>query len=313
LKNIVLDIRHKPLVRPPLIPLRRPFMPVPSPVKHPRYPRSEEKRMTIAAGFVVRNGILLCADSQYSGWEKVYKDKLFCRAIGPAMVGFALAGDDDYGRSIIEDCYQAATSIPHGDQTIWTIRKAIRRVISRELKSVPSDREKPQFLVAISTRVESALFSTNESSMPRVDKFDFRGSGSYIAYYIMKSLSPAGIAQMSVENAALIGMCILTAAKRNDFACGGGSQFLVVRATSGIRLGNLSVDLSDIHMDEYEFMTRNLMMTVGDSNLSDDEFQKYLTGFNMAVTDLRTRLCTAGSSYRGIIDTLKQGDSLGLP
>ena len=33
--------------------------------------------MTIAAGFVTREGILLCSDSQSTGWEKIYQSKLF--------------------------------------------------------------------------------------------------------------------------------------------------------------------------------------------------------------------------------------------
>jgi hypothetical protein len=47
--------------------------------------------MTIAAGFVCRDGILLCADSQYTGgWEKTFREKVFARPLGAVMLPFCV-------------------------------------------------------------------------------------------------------------------------------------------------------------------------------------------------------------------------------
>jgi hypothetical protein len=57
-----------------------PNRPTPTPVKHPRYPwhvKPKEKQMTIAAGFVERDGVVLCTDSLYSGGVKVHGKKIF--------------------------------------------------------------------------------------------------------------------------------------------------------------------------------------------------------------------------------------------
>jgi hypothetical protein len=271
--------------------------------------------MTIAAGFATSDGILLCADSQYTGWEKVYKDKLFCGVFGTVMVSFALAGDDVLGKSIIDDCWESLSEIPSDEQTIWNVRKSIRRVIKRELRDFPEtvERPKPQFLIGIGNFSTSVLFTTKEAAMPRVETYDFLGSGAYIAHYVMKSLNSMGLSMMTIENAVLVGLCILTSAKRNDSSCGGGSQFLVMpRMGGGAFLGPASVDLSDAYVDRFDSLARNLMMSVGNLKVSDKDFKEHLDSFGEQLTDLRREMVKPGSHYRAIIETLRQSGLSGL-
>jgi hypothetical protein len=266
--------------------------------------------LTIAAGFAVRDGLLLCSDSQYSGWEKVYKDKLFCYQFGAVMVSFALAGDDDYGCTVIDDCYEGIAAMPSDRQTVWNVRKTIRRAIKRVLKDCSSETLKPEFLIGISSFNEgSFLFSSRGASIPRVDRFDFRGSGAYIAHYIMKSLDPMRVDLMDLEEAALIGFCILSAAKRNDTNCGGGSQFLAIRGMGAFQFGANPLDVSGHYMDHYEYFSRSLMTYMGDVSMPDDEFKRHLKGFCEAVMKLRADMCGATSHYRMLIESLRQAGS----
>ena len=89
--------------------------------------------MTIAAGFVATDGILLFTDTQYSGFEKTYREKII-RASSVPMVHFAISGDVDYAKSAIEDCRDAIKNIPYPEQSIWNVRKSIRRTIKRILE-----------------------------------------------------------------------------------------------------------------------------------------------------------------------------------
>jgi len=147
--------------------------------------------MTIAAGFVCRDGILLCADSQHTGgWEKTFREKVFARPLGAVMLSFALAGDENVGRTVIDECCLSVSTIPRTEQTIWNVRKSIRRTLKQELKDCPADIEKPQFLIAITTLNESILFSTREHAMPRVQDYEFLGTGGYIGKHLMQPFGP---------------------------------------------------------------------------------------------------------------------------
>jgi hypothetical protein len=57
--------------------LPRPYTVVPRPLKQIQYPwKPREKSMTIVAGFVVNDGILLCGDTMYTGGMKIHQSKL---------------------------------------------------------------------------------------------------------------------------------------------------------------------------------------------------------------------------------------------
>jgi hypothetical protein len=56
---------------------------------------------------------VLCADSQYSGADKLYRDKISPRLFGGAFVHFAVCGDEDYAKSAIEDCCEAMADTQH--------------------------------------------------------------------------------------------------------------------------------------------------------------------------------------------------------
>src|SRR5687768_1633241 len=69
----------------------------------------ERKRpMTLVAGFVLSEGILLCADTLYSdGTTKAYKDKLFGWFGKYTNVCFAISGSDVVARMVVEECMAA--------------------------------------------------------------------------------------------------------------------------------------------------------------------------------------------------------------
>jgi hypothetical protein len=73
--------------------------------------------MTIAAGFCVKDGILLCADSMYTGGSKVHQPKLFGYRLNSGTpeacsLAFALAGHENYGKMAIDDCVDELLDTP---------------------------------------------------------------------------------------------------------------------------------------------------------------------------------------------------------
>ena len=87
--------------------------------------------MTIAAGFVCRDGILLCTDSQYTAYDKTNKDKIFMRPYGRGSVSFAFVGDESYGKTAIDEGMLAVRALPDEHQSVWDIRKSLRRAMGK--------------------------------------------------------------------------------------------------------------------------------------------------------------------------------------
>jgi len=90
--------------------------------------------MTIAAGFRCIDGVLLCADSQYMGWEKSQGDKIFSKLVSASTsVAFSISGDVDYAKTAVEDSFDAVLSLPLEKLTFKEVKRAIRGAIKNIL------------------------------------------------------------------------------------------------------------------------------------------------------------------------------------
>jgi 20S proteasome alpha/beta subunit len=296
---------------------RDPQPPSVAPLKHKRYPRSlnpKEQAMTIAAGFSCRDGILLCADSQYTGAEKQQRSKLVFRAAGDVFLAFAISGDPDFCRSAIDDACEGIQVIPRDRQDVWATRKAIRRAISRSIddyrKSGLEDGQRPQLLIAMAgPRFPPWLFSTWQSAMPQVTDYQFLGSGSYIAHYIMQAFSP-DVSSLTIENMIPIATYAMSAAKRHDAYCGGGSQYVAMHGApmpgsqECFMSGVFSHQQSDQQFVEYERWCGGLLSSICDSSLDAKGFDERLASFMAVIGEIRGKLMASGSDYQGIVQAL---------
>jgi 20S proteasome alpha/beta subunit len=188
--------------------------------------------MTIAAGFVASDGLLLFADTQFTGYSKSYADKIIPENFGDSIVVFAFAGDGDYAKTAIADSFEAIAAIRER-RTVWNIRKSLRRKISKVIqdynRNCADPVNRPEFLIAIGTDDGSmAMFSTRETAIPPVDRYECRGSGGSIANPAVRDFFESA---QSIPLSDLIPCAVyaLSVAKRHDAYSGGVSQFAVLR------------------------------------------------------------------------------------
>jgi hypothetical protein len=258
--------------------------------------------MTIVAGFVATDGVLLCADSQYTGWDKQYSDKIITRHAEGARLTFALAGDEDYGKSAIEDCYQALLRMPQEQRSITKIREKIRPIIAASTKPC-SPESRPEFLAAISTDAEGvSLFAVREDSMPPIERYDTRGSGKYIANYIMSSFIPVSF-RFTIEGVLPIAVYAISAAKRHDASCGGGSQFFAIRDmfVSGVYGGG--TDDSDKLIEDYARSCGELLRGLACN--TSEEFESTLSRTTKDMRAMRRRMVESSSPYLSLLQAMR--------
>jgi hypothetical protein len=267
--------------------------------------------MTIAAGYLTREGALLFTDSQFSGWEKTNKEKIFIQTFpGDLLVAFALAGHEDYGRTIVEDSFEAISDLTLKQRTISAARKAIRGVLKRLMKEFTEagldSQAKPQFIVALSSTATEGikLFSTSETAMPPVSHWEFRGTGAYLASFIQKTFGRDHV--LSMRQTALVALHILATTKRHDAAVGGSGQFLAIRGVSAISTrGGPLVDLKETaHIDQLEDMFSALLPVISDPGSTNESVEAALEEFSGGIRGVRLGICSAGSRVCSILDSI---------
>jgi len=152
------------------------------PTKKARVPSRESRRMTIAAGFVCKDGIVLCADSQESAGDYKWPvKKLVVNLHSGLPMIVAGAG---FGPAI-DTATQKIIERVRGSQDQGLILKGIeetlREIHEKDLAFYPvEDSAILQFSLLIAfkpPRAPGGLFSTNGSLMRRVDTFEVIGSG----------------------------------------------------------------------------------------------------------------------------------------
>ena len=99
--------------------------------------------MTITAGFRVRDGILLCADTMYTGEGKSYETKILTMQIRRVTVAFPFCGAQDYGLMAIEDCQKAILKSASKRQSMDELQDLIpitlRRLFKEHAEMQPDD------------------------------------------------------------------------------------------------------------------------------------------------------------------------------
>lgn len=236
--------------------------------------------MTITAGFRVQDGILLCADTMYTGGMKSYQTKIFKTESPGCKVAFALAGIEDYGLMAIQACQRVIMDYAPKQKSINEIQELIRSTLRRLYKEhteiQPED--EVQLLIGAWTRSDGLrLLSTRKAAVVERPRYKCNGSGSYLAQYLAEA---AYQPDMTLRHVILLATQLLAAVKSYDQYCGGQSEMIVLGA-NGVLSSITHEDIRDSekHIIGYERYTRKLMFDFGNPQITDEEFRKKVESF----------------------------------
>jgi len=98
--------------------------------------------MTIVAGFFVRDGVLMCADTLHSGTgANVYESKLHPLLTDHVRVIFSFSGNAPFATSVIQDCSRALRNTkPSQFKGHSDVADVVREVLNREYRRLVYDR-----------------------------------------------------------------------------------------------------------------------------------------------------------------------------
>jgi hypothetical protein len=258
-------------------------------VKHVRYPwdKSYGNGMTIAAGFCVRDGVLICADTLHTGTGmSLHAAKLFSSDLpGSGKIIFASAGNADFAQATIQKCITNLNGLrPGGTIGHGEIIAAIEGILDSEYRRLvfqrpDRDRQAHDFrmLIAVWTPKQgSALYSTWEIAIKQCQEYACLGIGEYIANYLIPPMYHSG---MRLPDVAVTATYALAKAKDYVDGCGGETNFKFL--TSSGFMGEVDWHITE-HIEavfrDYETHARAFVFSLAENDLAFGDRLKVFRG-----------------------------------
>lgn len=274
------------------------------PLKHTQY----DGLMTVAAGFVAQDGILLCSDTEYSGGTKIYDQKILIYPFSFCTITFAIAGHEANAKMVIRDCVAdlGAMKGRRSRKEIETvIRKAVRSIYDDYVAGAPNDHERSiarfDLLIALCMpKQKPVLFESNERSIGEVTHFTCRGSGAWIGDYIVgQAYHPF----TSIKSVVVVAIQLLAAAKRHYEGVSGPSQFFCAIGDNISAVMGRDFDAAEEHILKYERAAGALLLDVGNLKIGGPALKGQIQNFEREVMRIHDQWSKA-SSYRIFLDKL---------
>lgn len=206
------------------------------------------KRVTIAAGILCRDGIVMCADSQetYGDFKWPVRKIAFPRTIsGDFSILISGAGFPSAIDTATQKIFdRTAHAMPDQRQTVQIIEDVLREIHEKDLPYYQAnDRDALQFrlLIAFNAAGSGGLFVSDGSLLTRVDSFQIIGSGAVITNFFGHMLYRKTLLDspnISTVEGSLLAAFLVHLAKSQLTSIGGQSQLATI-TTDGIRFANV--------------------------------------------------------------------------
>ncbi len=247
--------------------------------------------MTIAAGFLHRDGVLLCADTEHgSPAMKFYDTKLDPFEWRSRAGAFAYSGNSKFAVAAIQKC-KTELGMTASRDPIRVIEDVLgeeyRRVVFSNPGSAQDEDLHFSLLVAIPSITGSVeLYASHETSIRRIDAFECTGIGNLFAgHLVRKSFIPTYTEFMALCIAAHM----LALVKEHVPGCGGPSQFISVRHDGTAKRfdGHPCVGQLETWSDDQRFLSTELLFQHMDMHMADSDFELSLENFTSKMRNMR--------------------------
>lgn len=265
---------------------------------NPQAPLSKgTKRVTIAAGIMCANGIVMCADSQetYGDFKWPVKKLSFPRATaGNFSILISGAG---FGPAIDAAAQQifagTAMKMPSYEYVIHVIQEVLRDIHEKDLQFYPTnDRSLLQFrlLIAFQADGRGGLFVSDGSILTRVDSFQIIGSGEITRFFadIMYRKSIMETPDIGIEEGAVLAAFLVYLGKSQLTSIGGKSQLAMIDLAGRIRFANVweAPAWESLFADCLKVGTE-IILDCANPSLSEKEFSANMSEYALSLRKLK--------------------------
>jgi hypothetical protein len=233
--------------------------------------------MTIAAGFLCDDGIVVCSDTEHTGGSKLNRPKIFTVHDDLILSG---AGDSTSIKWVVEALERHYKNSPNF--TINDVRAELERTLLKLYKTHihpfyrgdDPDRPDADILAAVRDRDGTlALFSSANTQVTQVDRYEVLGTGAVLGHFIADWLFDSS---QNVKVVKIIGLYIVGQAKRHALYCGGETQLYILpkqrMPRSPVTFWDESTIIRSFHDD-----LKPALVGARDNSITDAEFEGRLT------------------------------------
>lgn len=273
--------------------------------------------MTIAAGFLYQDGVLLCADTELTGWSMKLNDtKLGYIDRGDITVGVACAGNTAFSVAAMQKCFRALSDAPV-EEFLGIIERTLEREYRKVVYRHPNQGTDPGLqywhLVAMGGGGETGLYLTEQATIREVHTYACIGLGEAFAHQLLSgNFRP----DMRERDALSLASWVVGNVKSRVPGCGGATQFLIFRkdgtmksyeSTVGVG-GNVltTVEWVERYQSKYARMCQKLFFKMADPQTTTEDFEHELEEFAKEARELRSM--PSGPNVRRLHDLIPGGD-----
>ena len=235
--------------------------------------------MTIAAGFLCEDGIVICADREVStGIDKWEESKIFTLHTDAETpkTNAIIAGSGwlDYVKMTVDKIRKRAMFMSTALEIEEVVEETVLDVHRKHIRFY-SGEEKPDFDLIVGIRDDSGLILLQSigTSVRRVPTaFSCIGVGQTLAHYLSRKLKPQ---DDTASEAASLAIQILDQVKANVPECGGRFSDVAVLPKDGpiIRINPSALLDIEYRSQEFALLLKPLLMSVTNPILSDKDFE----------------------------------------
>jgi len=267
--------------------------------------------VTIAAGYRFDTGILLCADSPYTGAAKTNETKVFLVNHHAATVIFVLTGRSTFGKRAVERITGGIKAIPEDQLTRGRLQDAIetglREIFNNHIYTHPDwgthNAPELSFVIGLYSPIDGDfLLATEETICAEMTDHVCLGSGSYLGDFLSRMYKGRKQPFREVVDLAIY---ILQQAKSYDAYCGGNSEFIVLwddGDTSPIR--NLDVTLGETYSQAFMQCIASLFYSAADLDKTDDAVSENMKRSIDTLVQNRGIRKNAKTQYEALMNSL---------
>jgi hypothetical protein len=258
--------------------------------------------MTIAAGIVCGDGIVMCADSQesYGDFKWPVKKIAFPRtSVGNTQLVISGAG---FGPAIDVASQEIIRQTSHSmlplEEMLRKIRDILREIYEKDLPlhpaAQPSDLD---FRLLVALRGEcgkSGLFVTSGPLIKRVDDFEIIGCGDVITrFFAHMSYRQTflGNPVLSMYQGTVLAAYLLYLAKSQMTTIGGKSQIFTLSWEGQMRAADAwELPEWELFFAAHQFESQELMLACANPTISAKNFEERLKNFSAEMRSRKRKL-----------------------
>jgi 20S proteasome alpha/beta subunit len=270
---------------------------------------SKRKRVTVAAGYVCDEGVILCADTQETipGFTKTDVQKLLSFDVPPLRLVFAGSGNnatqiDDVIYEIALKFQSTSPSDPVASRA--ALRDSVNQSFPRQF--YPRERPEVDILLAIQSVDAADLYRITDCNIAPVQTHVCVGSGVILGSQLFDRHYRK---EYPLYEAAIVSIYVLYHVKKWVDGCGGQTDIALIPKTGGkvSFMPTNDVGKLEIYCKAYDDAVKGLLVEI-------PRTPKDLNLFNAYIENARKQLGVARGIFQEWEDTMREVSAqLGMP